>query len=174
MQPQNKTRYTVHALAEIAVMTAVLEAGKIALSFLPNIEIVSILIILYTRYFRGKVLPVIVLFVGMESLIWGFSSWIIMYLYIWPLLALIAYLFRSQDSPIFWAVVSGIFGLLFGALCSIVYLFIGGLNTAIAWWIAGLPFDFIHCFGNVVTALALFKPLDAILKRYRNHQIVNY
>ena len=171
MSPQSSNRktsfrWTAQAIAEIAILTAVLEAGKLALSFLPNIEIVSLLIILYARHFRWKVIPIILLFITIEMFIWGVQTWVIMYLYSWPLLALVAYLTRNCPSVILTAIISGTFGLLFGALCSIVYLFIGGPSTAFAWWVAGLPWDFVHCAGNVVAVLVLYWPLSRVITRY--------
>lgn len=55
--------------------------------------------------------------------------------------------------------VAGLFGLCFGALCSIPYIFIGGWAMAFSYWISGLPFDLVHCAGNFVLTLVLYKPL---------------
>ena len=71
------------------------------------------------------------------------------------------------------AIVSGIFGLCFGALCAVPYFFIGlssggianGWTTAVTWWIAGIPWDLIHCGGNFVIMLVLFKPISFVLKK---------
>lgn len=105
----------------IGVMVATLEVAKFALSFLPNVELVTLLIMLYTLYFGRKIVYVIPVFVLIEGIVWGFGIWWIMYLYLWPLLALITYLFRKTESVIFWAVLAGVFGLIFGALCAIPY-----------------------------------------------------
>ena len=93
-------------------MVATLEVAKFALSFLPNVELVTLLIMLYTLYFGRKIIYVIPVFVLIEGIVWGFGIWWIMYLYLWPLLALITYLFRKTESVIFWAVLAGVFGLI--------------------------------------------------------------
>ncbi len=85
----------------IGVMVATLEVAKFALSFLPNVELVTLLIMLYTLYFGRKIIYVIPVFVLIEGIVWGFGIWWIMYLYLWPLLALITYLFRKTESVIF-------------------------------------------------------------------------
>ena len=72
-------------------------------------------------------------------------------------------IFRKKDSVIFWAVFSAAFGLMFGALGSLVYIFMGGFKTAFAWWISGIPMDIIHCIGNFVIMLVLYKPLRKVL-----------
>ncbi|HKM04949.1 MAG TPA: hypothetical protein VJZ04_10265 [Lachnospiraceae bacterium] len=152
-------------IALIGVMVATIEVGKIALSFLPNIELVSLLIILYTLFFGKKVLYAIFTFVLIEGCLYGFGVWWIMYLYIWPLLALITYQFRHQRSVFLFSIISGTFGLFFGALCSIPYFFIGGISMAFSYWVSGLLFDVIHCIGNTVVCLTLFVPLRTVLKK---------
>jgi energy-coupling factor transport system substrate-specific component len=61
-----------------------------------------------------------------------------------------------------------VFGLLFGALCGIADIFIGGFGFAISKWASGIPFDIAHCVGNFCIALVLFKPLrELVEKLYR-------
>ena len=168
-----KRKLTVNDVALICIMTATLIASKMALSFLPNIEIVSLLIIVFTLTFGYRVFYSIIIFTCIETFIWGMGIWSIMYLYTWPILAIIAYVFRKQDSVWFWSIVSGIFGLCFGALGSLLYLFIGGVRTAFAWWIAGIPWDVIHCMGNFVLALVLYRPLINALKKLKKFSYTN-
>ena len=66
-----------------------------------------------------------------------------------------------------WAVVNALFGLAFGALCSLPYLLAGGIGTALAWWTSGLMFDILHCAGNFAMTLALYRPLMKVLKYLR-------
>jgi energy-coupling factor transport system substrate-specific component len=73
-------------------------------------------------------------------------------------------LFRNKRSPFFWAILSGAYGLSFGTLCSVPYLFIGGIPMAVSKIISGIPFDVVHCIGNYVIALVLFKPLYRFLE----------
>ena len=135
------------------------------MSFLPNIEPVSTLIILYTLIYKKRVFPVIYTFVLLEGVLFGFGIWWISYLYIWSILALIALAFQKLDSAILWAVISGSFGLLFGALCAIPYLISGGPGAAFAYWAAGIPYDILHCLGNFVLTLILYRPLLNLLGR---------
>jgi len=151
-------------IALIGVMTATLEAAKSALAFLPNVELVSLLIILYTLFFGKLILYVIPVFVLLEGCIYGFGLWWVMYLYTWPLLALLAHLFRRQKSPLFWSILSGFFGLFYGAMCAVPYLFLSGFQGAFTWWAAGIYFDLIHCVSNFTLCLILFVPLRNILE----------
>lgn len=157
-------------LTALAVCALLLFASQTALAAIPNVEIVSLLIILYTLYLGRKTLLVIVTFAVLEGLLYGFSLWWPMYLYVWPILWLLVTLAgRRPRSPRFWAAVGGCFGLAYGFLCSPFYAAMSGVRTAVAWWVAGIPFDLIHGAGNFLLILCLFRPLDALfgkLKRW--------
>jgi len=150
--------------AVFALLGALLLVVQVALAFLPNIELVSLLIIVYTTVFGMKALIPTAVFILGEFLVYGFGLWSINYIYVWPLLVVIAFVFRKNRSPLIWALISGFFGLSFGALCAIVQAFVGGLAFGVSYWISGIPFDLMHCAGNFVTALLLFKPLNKALE----------
>lgn len=154
-------------IAVIGMMVAMLEAGKLALSFLPNVEVVSLLIILFTLFFEKKMIYVLPVFILIEAVVYGAGIWWIMYLYAWPLLAFVTWLLRKQKSVWVFATVSGVFGLLFGALCSIPYFFIGGWHAGFSWWIAGIPYDLIHGISNFIICMILFVPLRNIMYRLK-------
>lgn len=150
-------------LVIIGTMSALLITVQVALAFLPNIELVSLLIILSTIVFGWKTLYIIYTFAIVEGFLYGFGTWWIMYLYVWTILMLITMAFKNQHSPFFWAILSGAFGLSFGTLCSIPYFFIGGFPAMISTIISGILFDAVHCIGNYAIALTLFKPLYYLL-----------
>ena len=163
-----KAKYAVRRITAVALCAAILLALQVAMAGLPNIEMVSLLIIIYTLTLRRDALFVIYVFALVQGLIYGFSMWWVTYLYIWTVLAAVAWMFRSMRSPVGWAVVSGTFGLMFGALDAIPYLFIGGWSMAAARWVSGIPFDLIHCAGNFVVAIILFKPLYKLFDKNKN------
>lgn len=160
-------------VATAGMMVAMIEAFKLVMQGLPNIEMTSFLIILFTLRFGHLTLLVIPAFILTEGLIYGFGLWWIMYLYAWPLLSLVTHCLRKNDSAFFWAVVSGAFGLLFGLLCAVPYFFIGavgggmgmGLRQMFAWWIAGIPYDLLHGAGNFALMLVLYHPISSLLRR---------
>lgn len=148
-----------------AVLGALTFGAKYVMSFLPNIEPVSLMVMLFAVVFGKKWVYPVYLYVVLEILFYGISLWNINYLYIWAVLAVAAYFLRNMRSPLGWAVLSGGFGLAFGALCGIVDVFIGGFGYAVAKWISGIPFDIAHCAGNFVIALVLFKPLRELMEK---------
>ena len=140
-------------------------AAKVVMMGLPNIEPVSLLVLLFAVTLGKKALFPIYVYVLLEFALFGIGLWSISYIYLWPLLALVAWLLRFMRSPLGWAVVAGTFGLLFGALCAPVYLLAGGPAFALSWWVSGIPFDLTHCAGNFFLTLFLFCPLRRLLSR---------
>ena len=157
-------RFTTKDIALIGVMIATLEVAKLSMSYLPNIELVTLLVILYTLFFGKRIYFVLAAFVLIEGFIYGFGTWWFMYLYVWPLLAFLTNLFRKQQSVWFWSIFSAAYGLCYGAFCSITYIFISGFHGAFAYWIAGIPFDVIHCISNFILCMILFVPLRRVMR----------
>ncbi len=159
-----KAKISVYDIVVTGMMVAALESAKLALSFLPNIELVTLLIILFTLTVGKKIYYAVFAFVVLEGLLYGFGIWWVMYLYMWPLLAWVTWLLRRKKDVWTFALLSGAFGLGFGAMCAVPYLFVGGINTAFAWWVSGIPFDIIHGISNFVLMLILYKPLRKVLE----------
>ena len=153
------------------ILAALTFGAKVAMSALPNIEPVTLFVLVFGAVFGWKALFIVYVYVLAEILFYGIGTWNINYLYIWAILGLAAYLLRSMEHPLGWAVLSGGFGLLFGLLCAPVDAFIGGLGYAVTKWASGIPFDIAHCAGNFCIALVLFRPLRELLDRlYRKIQ----
>lgn len=147
------------------VLGAMTFAAQVVMAFLPNIEPVSLLVMIFGVVFGWRCLYPVYVFVVMEILYHGLGVWNINYLYVWTVLALVSVLLRRMRSPLGWALLSALFGLFFGALCGIVDIFIGGVGYAVAKWVSGIPFDIAHCLGNFVIALVLFKPLRGLVEK---------
>ena len=161
---------TARDIAIPALCAAIMIAVQVTIAFLPNVELVSLLVIVYTLTFRRQVLYIIYTFALVEGMIFGFYDWWYCYLYVWTILAGATWLLRSMKSPLGWAVLSGAFGLMFGALCSITYLFIGGPAYMLSWWISGIPYDLIHCAANFALCLALMRPLRSLLQKTQTYR----
>ena len=150
------------------MLGALMFALQVVMAPLPNIEPVSLLVMLYAVTFGWKSLYCIYTFVVMEILFHGIGLWNINYLYIWTILVVAAIFLRKMESTLGWALLSGVFGLAFGALCGIVEVFVGGVAYAAAKWVSGIPFDLLHCAGNFAIALVLWKPLRQLLEKLKN------
>lgn len=162
----------VRDIPVIALMSAILSVSKFILSGIPNIEITSFLVIVFSLCLGNRIYFTLPVFILTEGLLYGFNIWWIMYLYAWPLLVCVTKLFKRIDSAFVWGLVSGAFGLSFGFLCSIPYIFLGsfdggitnGLRVAFLWWVAGIPWDIVHFAGNFIIMTVLYKPVVSALR----------
>ena len=153
------------------LLGAMMFSLKMAMAQLPNIEPVSLLVMLLAACFGWRGLWAVYLYIFLEFMVWGPGLWNISYLYIWLLLFAAARCLRHMEAPLGWALLSGCFGLLFGGLCAPVYWVTGGWAAALSWWTAGIPMDLLHGAGNFALALVLFQPLRRLLERLsRRHQ----
>lgn len=158
-------KLSARELCVLSVMGALIFASKLALASLPNVSLNALLIIITALFFGWRALYSVGVYIMLEGLVFGFGMWWWCYWYLWPVLTVAAVLMRACRSAVIWAVAAGVFGLCFGALCSIPYVFIGGWEMAFSYWISGIPFDLAHCAGNFITTLVLFKPLCSVMER---------
>ena len=163
--PLDKTKLTLRQITLFGILGALTFGAKVAMAWMPNIEPVSLMVMLFAVVFGWKCLYPIYLYVLLEILLYGINLWNINYLYVWAILAVAAMAMKKLRNPLWWACLSGLFGLAFGLLCTPVYAAIGGFDYAIRWWIAGLPFDYTHAVGNFVIVLVLFVPLRKLLEK---------
>ncbi len=160
---------TLPEVALFGVLGGMTFAAKVVMAGLPNIEPVSLMVMLFAVTFGRKAVYPIYVYVLLEFVLYGLNLWSINYLYIWAVLAGGAWLLREMTNPLGWAVLSGLFGLLFGTLCAPVYFIIGGWAYGVTWWINCIPFDVLHCLGNFAIALVLFVPLRKVIAQlYRS------
>lgn len=163
--PLDKKGLSVREVTLFGVLAALTFGAKVAMSYLPNIEPVTLFLMVFGAVFGWKSLFIVYVYVLAEILFYGIGTWNINYLYIWVIPAAAGWLLRRWKNPVLWALIAGVFGLLFGALCTPVDLFIGGPGYAVSKWISGIPFDAAHCAGNFVLALLLFVPLRKLTQR---------
>lgn len=159
---------SVREIVLFGILGSMTFGAKYVMSFLPNIEPVSLMVMLFVVVFGKKWVYPTYLYVALEILFYGISLWNLNYLYVWAVLALAAGWVKKMEHPLGWAILSGVFGLMFGALCGIVDVFIGGFSYAAAKWVTGIPFDIAHCIGNFVMALVMFAPLRKLLEKLWN------
>jgi len=155
-------------LVLMALLGALLFACKMALAGVPNVEPVTLLIMVYSVVFGKKALWAIYLYIGLEVVTWGVHVWVINYLYIWAILYLLSRMLKDMRNPLGWGLLAGAFGLFFGAMCAPVYIFTNGWAYALSWWVSGVPFDLLHGASNFAMALVLFLPCHKVLETMKN------
>lgn len=155
---------TARQIVTAGLLAGLVFALQVAMAGLPNIEPVTLLLILYTLYVPRLVPLIICAFVLLEGVTYGFGVWWLHYLYTWPLLAVLTHLLRRSGSRILWTCFSGAFGLSYGALCAIPYFLAGGFYAGFSYWVSGIPFDLLHCCGNAALMFFLKEPLSRCLE----------
>lgn len=150
--------------------------SKIVLEFLPNIHLLGMFTMLYTVVFRKKALIPIYIYVFLNGLYAGFAAWWIPYLYIWTILWAVTMLLPKNMSKtvayIVYPLVCGLHGLSFGTLYAPAQALMFGLNfeQMIAWIVAGLYWDGVHCLGNLAAGILVY-PLSEFLKKFFKNKL---
>ncbi len=150
----------------VGLLSAATTAGKMALSFIPNVEIVTLFFIIFAATLGLKrSLFIALVFVSTEILIYGFSTWVIGYYLIWPLLVIIISALKKRvQSEYGYAVIAALFGFFYGAFFAITESFFYGSAYGFAYWINGITFDLVHGASNFIIVLLLFKPLKKVME----------
>lgn len=158
-------------VVQVGLYSAALIALQVALSSLPNIEVVSFLFVIYGITLSLKMnLAIAFVFVSIQMMVWGFGDWVIGYYWIWPIWSLIIYFLKPllKENHYAWALMSGAWGILFGILFAVNHGIFYGFNYSLAYWIKGLSFDLIHIVSNYIIMLILFNP---VLKLFKEHRL---
>jgi energy-coupling factor transport system substrate-specific component len=159
-------KLTARELASLSLLGAIIVGGKEIMSFLPNIEPVTLFLMAITLVYGAKALYPCVVFVLLEGLLYGFGWWFFFYLYVWPILVAVTLLVRKWNTSwVIWTAIGALFGLLFGPLSALQSLIVGGWQMAFSYWISGIPFDVLHCVGNAVMCGLFLKPLTGLLTK---------
>ena len=165
-------------------MAATLEGGKLALSFIPNVEIVTLLCAVYGYVFGLCGIIATYVFVAIETLIWGANTWVISYFIHWGCVAFVFMLFGKFkiESRLIATAAAVILTTAFGVLTSLVDT---GLLTGFFddfWrrfaiiYTRGFVFYIAQIVCNLLLFLIVFKPLvkriDKIMPdRFKSHRL---
>ena len=162
-------------IALVGIMAATLECGKLALSFVPNVEVVTVLLALYGYVFGLYGVLSAVVFVSIEPLIYGFGTWVISYYIHWPIVALVFMLLSKLKISNRWVItaVGVILTAWFGVLTSLVDvgLFSGAFDNFWyrfgVYYVRGITFYAIQIICNAVLFPLLFSYLAKKLKKIK-------
>ena len=157
-------------LCIFAMLGAVMFISKIVMELLPNVHLLGVLTVAYTLVYRKRALIPIYVYVMLNGVFAGFNFWWIPYTYIWTLLWGVTMLLpRNIPRKIAFVVypaICGIHGFLYGILYSPAQALMFGLTfeQAVAWVIAGIPYDIIHGVSNLALGF-LIVPISELLHK---------
>ncbi len=153
-----------------AMMSALMFCSKLLLEWAPNIHLLALFIIAFTRVYRKKALVPLYLFVLLTGVYGGFNVWWIPYLYIWlPLFFVTLLLPRRMPRGVAFAVyilLGACHGMAYGVLYAPAQalFFRMDFKMTLAWIASGTAFDVLHAIGNAA-ACTLALPLIRLLER---------
>ena len=167
----------IRAVCRIGLMAAAIECAKLVLMALPNIEVVTLSIAVFSFVFGWQGVVATLIFVVIESLIWGFGTWVISYFIYWPLVA-VAFLLlgrvafkRRLPKILFATLLALVLTVLFGVISSFVDvgLFSGSFDRLFErfaiYYARGVVFYLLQLVTNAVVFPILFHPLTSKLAR---------
>lgn len=168
----NKALSGAKRVALIAVCTALIEGCKLALSFIPNVEVVTLLCALFGYAFGWYGVISVALFVCIEPLIWGFGSWIIYYFIYWPLVAIVFMFFAKLKlrNRLLFTVTAVILTIFFGVLSAVVDVLVYSkpsnfVRVFPGYYLRGMAFYIIQVTCNMLLFPIAFIPLsDTLVK----------
>ena len=169
-------RTAAKSVALVGIMAAAIECGKLALMAIPNVEVVTVLIALFSYTFGWLGILSAVVFVCIEPLIWGFGSWFISYIIYWPLVAIIFTILGRlglKNRYILTAAAVAL-TLFFGVLTSFVDvgLFSGYFDNLLyrfgIYYMRGIVFYALQVATNTVLFLFVFPLLAEKLKKIKS------
>ena len=111
----------------IGLLAALLKSSQMILSFLPNIEIVSLLILIFAiRLGSKRTVYITVLFSILNIMMWGLNLATIGYFIVWSGYGVACSIFKKfLNTEIKVALFLGLFGSVFGGLFALLYLPMG-------------------------------------------------
>ena len=161
-------------ICQVAILAALITAAKFALSFVANVELVTTLLVSYSLVLgMKKSLPICLIFIFIEVLIYGLSVWVIMYLIHWQCVVIFTCLVRNKKHSIVYAVIIGI---VLTALYGVQTTFIetlffgkGKWSYFCARYISGLYFFIVHVVCNCIALPILVPIITKTLKNLENN-----
>lgn len=156
-------------IALTAVMSALLILGKLALSFIPNIEVVTTLIIVFAYVFDWQAIFATLIFCLCDMIIYPFSIDVaISYFIYWNLLAAAAVVMRKcgVTSSAWYLLLGLVMTALFGVITSAATAIVFNLSFA-AIYLSGLLFYALHVFSTLVFMNVAFSPLVKLLEKIK-------
>ena len=125
-------KLTARQIAVFGMLGSLMYLSKIVMEFLPNVHLLGVLTISYTLVYRKKALYPIYLYVLLNGLFAGFSTWWLPYLYLWGILwgmtMLLPRNLPRRVRPVVYMLLCGLHGLLFGTLYAPAQALLFGLD----------------------------------------------
>ena len=173
--PKRRVLSGAKAIALVGITAATVECAKLALSAIPNVEVVTLLLALYGYVFGWYGVLSAIVFVSIEPIIYGFGTWVVSYYIYWPLVAFVFMLLGKIRLKNRWLLTLAalVLTFFFGVLSSLidVGLFSGNFDNFFyrfgVYYARGVVFYAIQLACNAVLFPLAFNFLADKLSRLR-------
>lgn len=164
---------SVRKMTTMAVLTSILLVQEQLLTFIPNVQFTTLLILLFVTHFTFKESMIMLLvYVFLDSLWMGALNPLIMVpMYLgWALIPMFYHtvLKRTQNVHVL-----ALFGLFMGSLYGFVFVPFAVLQTGVSaqvYILADIPFQIVMGLSNFMTIYWLYAPLNQRFKEAALHQ----
>lgn len=156
-------------------MTALCQVSRQLLQFLPNVQPISVILIILTLTLGvSDALIVAVLSIILSNVTLGMGVWtiaqVVSYCGVILITGLIIKPFFNKIPFLVMLLYAGFTGYLYGFLISLVQAPFFGIQNFWVYYASGIPFDTLHAVGNsgfyLVLAPVLFPLLEEFLSKY--------
>ena len=178
MKNKQRLKKSAKYVCYVAIMAATLTVGKLALSFIPNVEVVTLLIICYSSTFGRKyAIPATLIFCTVEIAIYGFGTWVLLYYIHWNMLSVISSFALKKRKLWIATLIAVLCTAFFGVLSTgIDVIFAGAYGVPkselgklySAYYVRGIWFYVVHVVSNLLIVTALYIPLTKVLSKIQN------
>ena len=175
-----RLRSSAIRVATIAVMAAMLSAGKAALMTIPNVEIVTLLTALYGYVFGWMGLAATMIFVWLETMLWGFNTWVFAYILHWGAVCITCWVLGRLriKNRVAVTLAAVLLTIAFGVSSSLIDVAMYMRDGALRWdidnywyrfgiyYMRGIWFYVVEVACNLVVFPLLFPTLSRFLGRF--------
>jgi energy-coupling factor transport system substrate-specific component len=160
-------RLTVKEMLLFTMCAVIVFACKTALAALPNIELVTFLLIIFSSVIGIRTIYIVFVYVMLEIILYGMGFWVCGYLFLWPFLVCLTVLLKEKikKSNLLRAVISAIFGFCFDLFYALIICLISGFWTGVTYFIGGIVFSTVHMISNYFIMLLLGEKLYLLFSK---------
>lgn len=164
----------VKKLCQIALISATLTACKFALSYVANVEIVTLILVATTLGLGFTIgFSSSIIFCLIEMLIYGVGPWVVAYFIHFPLVTVLVGLVSKTKHRHIYAIVLGVVATVcFGVTSTIMEVLMFSSTQEfgekfVFRYIAGVPFFVTHIVSNAVILSLCVYPLTKLFEKFR-------
>ncbi|SIO23426.1 hypothetical protein SAMN05878443_2088 [Carnobacterium alterfunditum] len=164
-------KLSIQRITLLAFMTALCQVSRQLLQFLPNIQPVTVILIILTLTLGiMDGLIVAVLSIILSNITLGMGVWTIAQIVSFCGIVLVTGLlikpFFKKIPFGFMLLYAGFTGYLYGFLISLVQAPFFGIQNFLVYYASGIPFDTLHAAGNIGFYLILAPILFPLLRKF--------